>query len=197
MQRLFALIITTCALILLGLPIIFLALMVRYNLGSPIFFRQMRAGLKGRPFELVKFRTMTNARLSDGSMLEDNERITKFGRFLRTTSLDELPSFWNVLIGDMNLVGPRPLLIEYLPHYTLEQGRRHEIRPGITGWAQVNGRNSISWNEKFKLDIWYIDNQNILLDIKILWLTLIKVIIRDGISPSNEEIMPKFTKDKT
>jgi len=179
------------------LPIIVLIiLLVRLKIGSPIFFKQARPGLNRKIFNMYKFRTMTNECDKDGNILSDMFRLTKFGKFLRSTSLDELPGLWNVLKGDMSLVGPRPLLVEYLPLYSEKQSRRHEVRPGITGWAQVNGRNTISWTEKFDLDVWYVDNQSIWLDVKILWLTLKKVISRDGISPKGEVIMPRFDKSE-
>ncbi|MBM3336338.1 MAG: sugar transferase [Betaproteobacteria bacterium] len=181
---------------LLGPVLLLLAAWVRWRLGSPIFFRQVRPGLQGVPFEMVKFRTMLDAAGPDGQPLPDELRLTKFGRFLRATSLDELPELWNVLKGEMSLVGPRPLLMEYLPLYSPEQARRHEVRPGITGWAQVNGRNAISWEDKFKLDVWYVDNQSLWLDIKILWLTVKKVLVRDGISAEGEATMPKLTGSK-
>ncbi|PBI85509.1 putative sugar transferase EpsL [Variovorax boronicumulans] len=149
--------------------------------------------MHGRPFNMVKFRTMTDARGADGELLPDAERLTPFGRFLRASSLDELPELWNVLKGDMSLVGPRPLLMDYLPLYSAEQSRRHEVRPGITGWAQINGRNALSWEEKFKLDVWYVDNCSYWLDIRILWLTVRKVLVRDGISAAGEATMPRFT----
>ena len=180
-------------LLLLGLPLLFLALQVRRKLGDPAFFRQTRPGLGGRPFNMVKFRTMTDARGAGGELLPDADRLTSFGRFLRASSLDELPELWNVIKGDMSLVGPRPLLMDYLPFYSAEQARRHEVRPGITGWAQINGRNALSWEEKFKLDVWYVDNRSLWLDIKILWLTVRKVLVRDGISAAGEATMPRFT----
>lgn len=158
----------------------------------PILFHQLRAGLYGRPFWLYKFRTMTDARDSNGRLLPDEQRLTRFGRWLRSTSLDELPELWNVLKGDMSLVGPRPLLVEYLDRYSPEQARRHEMKPGLTGWAQVNGRNALSWEEKFRLDVWYVDNWSIWLDFKILWLTLVKVLTRDGISAHGHATMPEF-----
>ena len=163
------------------------------RIGAPVFFRQQRPGLHGQPFQMVKFRTMTDARGPDGALLPDAERLTPFGRFLRSASLDELPELWNVLRGDMSLVGPRPLLMEYLPLYTPEQARRHAVRPGITGWAQVNGRNALSWEEKFALDVWYVDHQSLALDIRILWLTARKVLAREGISAAGEATMGKFT----
>ena len=178
-------------LIFLSLPLIlpvylFIALLVLARLNSPVLFRQSRPGLSGKIFNIYKFRTMTNERDKNGALLSDEDRLTKFGKFLRSTSLDELPSLWNVLKGDMSLVGPRPLLVEYLPLYSTQQARRHEAKPGITGWAQVNGRNAISWDEKFDLDLWYIDNQSVWLDIKILWLTVKKVIVRDGINQDGQ-----------
>ena len=196
MKRFFDRVLAALALLLLGMPLLFLIWQVRRKLGSPVFFRQTRPGLHGRPFEMVKFRTMTYARGPDGKLLLDAERLTAFGRFLRATSLDELPELWNVLKGDMSLVGPRPLLMEYLPLYAPEQARRHDVRPGITGWAQVNGRNALSWEEKFKLDVWYVDNRSLWLDIKILWLTVCKVLVREGISADGEATMRKFTGGK-
>jgi lipopolysaccharide/colanic/teichoic acid biosynthesis glycosyltransferase len=174
-----------------------LALVVLGTMGRPVFFIQTRPGLRGRPFRLVKFRTMLAAADGEGRVLPDEERLTSFGRFLRSTSLDELPELWNVLRGDMSLVGPRPLLMEYLPLYSVEQARRHEVRPGLTGWAQVNGRNAISWNEKFEFDVWYVDNRSVLLDLKILWLTMRKVLIREGINAAGEATMPRFNGGKT
>jgi lipopolysaccharide/colanic/teichoic acid biosynthesis glycosyltransferase len=191
--RFFTFILALAALLLLAIPLIALICMVRRKLGSPVFFRQTRPGLKGKLFEMVKFRTMTDERGPDGQLLPDKDRLTPFGRWLRASSLDELPELWNVLKGEMSLVGPRPLLVEYLPLYTPEQARRHEVLPGITGWAQVNGRNTISWEEKFKLDVWYVDNQSLWLDLKILWLTVKKVLVRDGISAQGDATMPKFT----
>lgn len=193
MKRLFDLLLAALALVLLGIPLLILVWLVRRRLGSPVFFRQTRPGLRGRPFEMVKFRTMTDKRGQDGQLLPDAERLTPFGRFLRASSLDELPELWNVLKGDMSLVGPRPLLTEYLPLYSPEQARRHEVRPGITGWAQVNGRNTLSWEDKFKLDVWYVDHRSVWLDIRILWLTVKKVLVREGISAQGEATMPKFT----
>ena len=196
MKRLFDITAATLALLLLGLPLLVLAWQVRRKLGSPVLFRQVRPGLRGQPFEMVKFRTMTDARGPDGQLLPDAERLTAFGRFLRSSSLDELPELWNVLKGEMSLVGPRPLLMEYLPLYSREQARRHEVRPGITGWAQVNGRNALSWDDKFKLDVWYVDHRSLWLDIKILWLTVRKVVVREGISAAGEATMPRFTGNK-
>ena len=193
MKRLFDITASSFALLLFGIPLLLLVALVRAKLGSPVFFRQGRPGLNGRPFEVIKFRTMTDARGADGQLLSDAQRLTPFGRFLRASSMDELPELWNVLKGEMSLVGPRPLLVEYLPLYSVEQARRHEVRPGITGWAQVNGRNALSWEEKFKLDVWYVDNRTLWLDIKILWLTVRKVLVRDGISAAGEVTMPRFT----
>jgi lipopolysaccharide/colanic/teichoic acid biosynthesis glycosyltransferase len=177
----------------LSLPIyLLLILLVLYKFKFPILFKQPRPGLNGKVFNIYKFRTMTNKKDKNGILLPDELRITKFGKFLRSTSLDELPSLWNVLKGEMSLVGPRPLLVEYLPLYSSKQARRHEIKPGITGWAQVNGRNAISWDEKFDLDIWYVDNQSILLDIKILYMTVKKVITRSEINQDRQTTMEKF-----
>lgn len=196
MKRLLDIAIATLALLLLALPLLVVTLLVRRKLGSPAFFRQVRPGLHGKPFEMVKFRTMTDALGPDGALLPDADRLTPFGRFLRASSLDELPELWNVLKGEMSLVGPRPLLMEYLPLYSSEQARRHEVRPGITGWAQVNGRNAIGWGDKFKLDVWYVDHRSLCLDIKILWLTVKKVLLRDGISAAGEATMSRFTGNK-
>ena len=166
---------------------------VRRKLGSPVFFRQIRPGLHGQTFEMIKFRTMRDAEDAHGNRLPDADRLTVFGKFLRSASLDELPELWNVLKGEMSLVGPRPLLVEYLPLYSVEQRRRHNVRPGVTGWAQVNGRNALSWEEKFELDVWYVDNQSFWLDLKILLLTMKKVAVREGISAAGEATMPRFT----
>ena len=175
-------------------PVIFVvAIQIRRKLGSPILFRQTRPGKDGKPFQMIKFRTMLDAVDKQGNLLPDDQRMTPFGRLLRSTSLDELPELLNVLKGEMSLVGPRPLLMEYLPLYSKEQYRRHIVRPGVTGWAQVNGRNAISWEDKFKLDVWYVDNQSFLLDLKILFLTVKKVLVRDGISGEGEATMSKFT----
>lgn len=176
--------------------LIVVSLMIRREMGSPVLFRQKRPGRHGKPFQMVKFRTMRDAIDADGRPLPDAERLTKLGRFLRSSSLDELPELWNVLKGDMSLVGPRPLLMEYLPLYSFEQARRHDVRPGVTGWAQVNGRNAISWDEKFALDVWYVDNRSLWLDLKIIWLTIRKVIKRDGISAAGEATMSKFEGEK-
>jgi lipopolysaccharide/colanic/teichoic acid biosynthesis glycosyltransferase len=196
MKRLFDLIAASLGLLVLALPLLALAWQVRRKLGSPVLFTQVRPGLHGKPFRMVKFRTMTDARDASGALLPDAQRLTPFGRFLRASSLDELPELWNVLRGEMSLVGPRPLLMEYLPLYSPEQARRHEVRPGITGWAQVNGRNAIRWADKFALDIWYVDHRSLWLDVRILWLTIRKVLVRDGISAAGEATMPRFEGDK-
>jgi sugar transferase EpsL len=169
-----------------------LAILIRIRMGRPIMFKQMRPGLHGRSFFMYKFRTMTDERDANGALLADEQRLTRLGRFLRSTSLDELPELFNVLKGDMSLVGPRPLLMQYLQRYTPEQARRHEVKPGITGWAQVNGRNAITWEEKFALDVWYVDNWSLWLDIKILAITVVKVFKREGISAAGEATMPEF-----
>jgi lipopolysaccharide/colanic/teichoic acid biosynthesis glycosyltransferase len=182
----------TIGLIVFSPILIVISLMIRREMGSPVLFRQTRPGVHGKPFQMTKFRTMRDAIDADGRPLPDAERLTKLGRFLRGSSLDELPELWNVLKGDMSLVGPRPLLMDYLPLYSAEQARRHEAHPGVTGWAQINGRNAISWDEKFSLDIWYVDNRNLWLDLKILWLTIRKVLKREGISSAGEATMSKF-----
>lgn len=192
-KRFFDILAAAAALVVLSPIIAIVALLIRRKLGSPVFFRQTRPGLHGKPFEMVKFRTMLDATDKHGNPLPDDQRMTPFGSFLRATSLDELPELWNVLKGDMSLVGPRPLLMEYLPLYSKEQYRRHEARPGVTGWAQVNGRNAISWEDKFRLDVWYVDNQSLWLDVKILFLTVKKVLVRDGISGEGEVTMSRFT----
>lgn len=175
-------------------PIIALtALAVRIQLGAPMVFRQQRPGLHGEPFIAMKFRTMLNSRGADGALLADEHRLTSFGAFLRSTSLDELPQLWNVLKGEMSFVGPRPLLMQYLPLYSREQARRHDVRPGITGWAQVNGRNAISWEEKFSLDVWYVDHQSLALDARIVWLTILRLLARSGINNAGSATMPAFT----
>ena len=193
LKRLFDIVVAGLALVLLTVPLALLAWQVRRKLGRPVLFSQVRPGLNGQPFKMFKFRTMTDARDAKDELLPDAERLTPFGRWLRATSLDELPELWNVLNGDMSLIGPRPLLTEYLPLYSTKQARRHEVRPGITGWAQVNGRNAISWDQKFALDVWYVDHQSLWLDAKILWLTVRKVLVRDGISAMGEATMPRFT----
>jgi lipopolysaccharide/colanic/teichoic acid biosynthesis glycosyltransferase len=182
---------------LLLLPLLgMLALLVRWRLGSPVLFRQKRPGLRGIPFELFKFRTMTDCRGDRGELLPDALRLTRFGRFLRATSLDELPELWNIIKGDMSLIGPRPLLMEYLPRYSAEQARRHDVRPGLTGWAQVNGRNALSWPEKFRQDVWYVDHLGLGLDLGILGRTVWSVIKREGISAAGEVTMTKFTGEQ-
>lgn len=179
-------------LILLAPVIFIIGILIRLSMGSPVIFSQVRPGLYGKPFKMYKFRTMTDARDERGYLLPDEQRLTALGNFLRSTSLDELPELWNVFKGEMSLVGPRPLLMEYLDLYTTEQARRHEIKPGITGWAQINGRNSLTWEEKFKMDVWYVDHWNILLDIKIIFMTFLKVVKRDGISAQGHATMPIF-----
>ena len=191
-KRLFDILASAFGLLLLSPVIVFVAWQIRRKLGSPILFRQIRPGLNGKPFEMIKFRTMRDAFDKLGNPLPDSERMTPFGTFLRSSSLDELPELWNVLKGEMSLVGPRPLLMEYLPLYSSEQYRRHEVRPGITGWAQINGRNALSWDEKFEFDVWYVDNQSFWLDLKILLLTVKKVFFREGISADGEATMSKF-----
>jgi lipopolysaccharide/colanic/teichoic acid biosynthesis glycosyltransferase len=186
MKRVFDILLVLVGSIFAALPLLLLVFIIRYKTGAPVLFRQKRPGLHGQPFEMLKFRTMKNMLDVNGKQLPDSERLTDFGRWLRSTSLDELPELWNVLKGDMSLVGPRPLLVEYLPLYSAEQARRHDVLPGITGWAQVNGRNALSWEEKFKLDVWYVDNQSFYLDIKILLLTVKKVFKREGISAATE-----------
>ena len=188
--------ISIIGLVLLSPLLVVIALLVRYKLGKPVIFRQYRPGLYGKPFEIVKFRSMRDACDKQGRKLSEKERLTPFGQRLRATSLDELPELWNVLKGDMSLLGPRPLLMEYLPYYSAHQARRHEVRPGVTGWAQVNGRNGISWESKFDYDIWYVDNQTFLLDVKILLLTVKKVFLREGISYSSDVAMPNFKQSK-
>lgn len=193
MKRLFDFLIAFSALLALAFPLCLLGCQIRRKLGGPVLFRQVRPGLHGRPFTMLKFRTMSDVRGADGFLLPDAQRLTAFGRFLRATSLDELPELWNVLCGDMSFVGPRPLLMEYLPLYNAEQTRRHEVRPGITGWAQINGRNAISWEDKFRLDVWYVDNKGFWLDLFIFLITIWKVIRREGISASGEATMPPFS----
>jgi lipopolysaccharide/colanic/teichoic acid biosynthesis glycosyltransferase len=179
-------------LVMLSPVLAIVVIVIRRKMGAPVFFCQSRPGLHNKPFKMIKFRTMRNAIDTNGNPLPDSERLTHFGQFLRSSSLDELPELWNVLKGDMSLVGPRPLLMAYLPLYSPEQARRHEVRPGVTGWAQINGRNAISWEEKFELDLWYVDNHNLWLDLKIIWSTIRKVLKRDGISAAGEATMPKF-----
>ncbi len=192
-KRLFDFTIASIALILLSPLYCFVAYKVKKNLGSPVLFRQVRPGLHGKPFEMIKFRTMLDAVDEQGNVLPDSERLTPFGQMLRSTSLDEMPELWNVIKGDMSVVGPRPLLMEYLPLYSPEQAKRHHVRPGMTGYAQVNGRNAIGWDEKFKLDTWYVENQSTLLDFKIMFKTVHKVLAKDDISAEGEATMTKFT----
>ena len=195
-KRIFDFTLSIFLVVALASPLLLLILIIRWKLGSPVFFRQERSGLHGMPFVMIKFRSMTSETGPDGELLPDELRLTSFGNFLRATSLDEIPELWNVLKGDMSLVGPRPLLMEYLPLYTTEQARRHEVRPGVTGWAQVNGRNAISWEAKFLLDLWYVNHWSFWLDIKILLLTMKKVFMRHGISADQEATMAKFTGEK-
>ncbi len=192
MKRLFDVIASATALVVLSPLLLVLALLIRCKMGRPIFFGQVRPGCKGSPFTIYKFRTMIDGQDEHGHLLPDAERLTSFGRFLRATSLDELPELLNVLRGDMSLVGPRPLLMQYLDRYTPEQARRHEVRPGITGWAQVNGRNAITWEEKFKLDVWYVDNWSLWLDVKIICLTIWKILKREGINQPGQATMEEF-----
>jgi lipopolysaccharide/colanic/teichoic acid biosynthesis glycosyltransferase len=191
-KRIFDIVISAIALMILALPMLVVAVAVRCSLGSPVLFRQRRPGLMGRSFTLLKFRTMTEARGPDGQLLPDGQRLTRFGRLLRATSIDELPELWNVLRGEMSLVGPRPLLEEYLPLYNERQVRRHLVRPGLTGWAQVNGRNAVAWQERLELDVWYVENRTFLLDLKILWLTVRKVLMSEGIAAEGSDTMPRF-----
>jgi sugar transferase EpsL len=196
MKRLCDCIIACCGMVVLSPLLLVLGLIVRVKFGSPVFFRQERPGLRGRAFILYKFRTMNDKRDGHGQLLPEGERLTSFGRFLRSASLDELPELWNVLKGDMSLVGPRPLLMQYLERYTLEQARRHEVKPGITGWAQVNGRNAITWEEKFKLDVWYVDNKSFWLDNKIIFMTIWKIFKREGINQEGHATAEEFMGDK-
>jgi lipopolysaccharide/colanic/teichoic acid biosynthesis glycosyltransferase len=196
LKRVFDILVAAVALVLLLPLLLILALLVRLFLGSPILFKQQRPGLHAQPFRILKFRTMLDAYAPNGEPLPDAERLTRFGRFLRASSLDELPELWNVLKGEMSLVGPRPLLMEYVPLYDESQMRRHAVRPGITGWSQVNGRNAISWDQKFAQDIWYVENQSFLLDLKILFMTFASIIRREGINASESVPMPKFTGSK-
>lgn len=193
MKRAFDLVIVTIASPVWLSALLVMAVLVRMRVGAPIFFLQIRPGVDGRPFRLFKFRTMKDFNDSDGMPLPDSDRLTTFGQWLRATSMDELPEFWNVMKGDMSLVGPRPLLMDYVALYSPEQARRQAVRPGITGWAQVNGRNAISWDERFRLDVWYVDHRTFWLDLKILWLTIAGVVRRTGISPEGEATMPRFT----
>lgn len=195
MKRAFDIVVSALALVLLAPVFVAVAGLAAMLLGRPVLFRQNRPGLNGRIFRMVKFRSMTSETDANGRLLPDSARLTGFGKFLRSTSLDELPELWNVLKGDMSLVGPRPLLVEYLPLYSSRQARRHEVRPGITGWAQVNGRNALSWPEKFEYDVWYVDNRSMALDLRIIWLTIMRVARRDGISAAGEATMPRFSGD--
>lgn len=192
MKRLFDLTVTLLMSPAVLLACLLIGLAVSVFLGRPVLFRQRRPGLHGTPFMMIKFRSMRDDRDKFGNLLPDHQRLTRFGAFLRSTSLDELPGLWNVVKGEMSLVGPRPLLMEYLPLYTTQQARRHEVRPGITGWAQVNGRNAVSWEEKFAYDVWYVDNRSFTLDVRILWMTIIKVLMRKGVSAEGEATMSKF-----
>src|SRR6266496_4948585 len=196
MKRVFDIIASGSALLLLSPVMLLLGILVRRRLGPQAIFRQSRPGREGRLFEMYKFRTMTDAQDTSGRLLPDAQRLTPFGRWLRATSLDELPELWNILRGDMSLVGPRPLLVEYLPFYSTEQAKRHDVRPGLTGWAQINGRNALSWDEKFRLDIWYVENRNLFLDLKIILLTVLRVFRREGISAAGEATMQRFTGSK-
>ena len=191
-KRLFDIVVSGAALLLLAPVLVGLAALVRLKLGRPVIFKQARPGLDGVPFEMIKFRTMMDQRDESGRLRPDEERLTPFGRVLRATSADELPELWNVLKGEMSLVGPRPLLMQYLDRYSARQRRRHEVRPGITGWAQVNGRNALSWDEKFELDVWYVDNRSFLLDLRILLMTFLQVVRRQGISSAGHATMPEF-----
>ncbi len=192
LKRILDILVSLTALVLLSPVLAVTAILVAWKLGRPVLFRQVRPGLNGKPFTLVKFRSMRDDVDSAGNKLADSERLTGFGRLLRASSLDELPELWNVLKGDMSLVGPRPLITAYLDRYTPEQARRHEVRPGITGWAQVNGRNAVSWDDRFAMDVWYVDNHNLWLDARILWLTVLAVIRRDGVSAEGHATMPEF-----
>ncbi len=193
LKRMLDIIGAVVGLVVLSPVLAVVAIMIRRQMGSPVLFRQIRPGQHSKLFQMVKFRTMRDAIDANGNCLPDSERLTRLGRFLRSSSLDELPELWNVLKGDMSLVGPRPLLMEYLPLYSFEQARRHDVRPGVTGWAQINGRNAISWDEKFALDVWYVDNRSLWLDLKIIWMTFRKVVTREGISAAGEATMSKFT----
>lgn len=193
MKRLFDIVVAGLALLALSPVLLLVALLVRWKLGSPVLFRQQRPGLNGQPFLMVKFRTMLDSTDERGQPLSDELRLTSFGRLLRSTSVDELPELWNVFVGHMSLVGPRPLLMQYLSLYTPEQARRHLVRPGVTGWAQINGRNAQSWDRRFELDVWYVDNRSFWLDIKILLLTVKKVLVREGIAAAGEATMQAYT----
>lgn len=192
MKRLFDILFSFAVLFATAPAMVVLWFAIAVKMGRPVFFRQKRPGRDGKVFEMIKFRTMTSERGQDGNLLPDAQRLTPLGRFLRRSSLDEFPEFINVLKGEMSVVGPRPLLVQYLPRYSPEQARRHEVRPGVTGWAQVNGRNAISWDEKFRLDVWYVDNRSLLLDLRIILLTVKKVFVREGISAAGDATMPEF-----
>ena len=189
--------IAASALLILGPFLVWVALLVKSRLGSPVLFRQSRLGLKGRPFEMIKFRSMLDTFDQDGTLLSDEQRITPFGQFLRSSSLDELPELWNVLKGDMSIVGPRPLLPEYRPYYSVEELRREEVRPGITGWAQLKGRNALSWDDKFRYDVWYVDNVSMTLDLKIIFATFMSVIRKENINTSEGKIMPRLDVERS
>jgi len=192
MERISDIVVSILTLVLLSPLMLFVIAAIRIWLGTPVFFRQVRPGRYGHPFVMIKSRTMRDATGKDGLQLPDEVRLTRLGKFLRSTSLDELPELWNVLKGEMSLVGPRPLLMEYLPLYSREQARRHEVRPGVTGWAQINGRNAISWEQKFELDVWYVNHRSLWLDVKILWLTVLKVLLREGVNQDGHVTMEKF-----
>jgi sugar transferase EpsL len=192
LKRLIDIILSAGVLVLLGPLLICLAILIRFKIGSPVLFRQQRPGLGGKGFTIYKFRTMTDERDSAGQLLSDDKRLPTFGRFLRSTSLDELPELFNVLKGDMSIVGPRPLMMKYLNRYTPQQARRHEVKPGITGWAQINGRNTVTWDDKFKMDVWYVDNQNLWLDVKIIFKTICMVITRQGVTQDGRATVDEF-----
>lgn len=196
-KRIFDILVATAMLIITSPLFLILSILIRIKLGGPVIFAQVRPGMHGTPFKMFKFRTMTNARDCNGTLLSDSDRLTYLGKLLRSSSLDELPELWNVLKGEMSLVGPRPLLMEYLPLYSIQQARRHEVHPGITGWAQINGRNAISWEAKFEFDVWYVDHQSFFLDTKILLLTIKKILIREGINAAGEATMKKFEGSNT
>jgi len=197
MKRIFDLILTIPAYFLLSPLMMLIAVIIRLTMEKPVFFRQIRPGFHGKPFTIYKFRTMLNAYGKNGNLLPDKERLTRFGKFLRSTSLDELPELFNILKGEMSIVGPRPLLMQYLERYSPEQARRNEVRPGLTGWAQINGRNAITWEEKFRLDVWYVNNQSFRLDMKIIFMTILKVLKREGISQPGQATMEEFMGNKS